>query len=85
MEGLMMQEKLITAYRERAQGKKTLIFNPGIRVSWMVYDMFKENGIENVKHLDSTFSDQERRYTLDWFEKYPGSSFNFGRYTHHRF
>lgn len=69
--GFDMQEKLITAYRERSQGKKTLIFNPGIRVSWMVYDMFKENGIENVKHLDSTFSDQERRDTLTWFRNTP--------------
>jgi superfamily II DNA or RNA helicase len=71
--GFDMQEKLITAYRERSLGKKTLIFNPGIRVSWMVFDMFKENGIEHVKHLDSTFSDQERRDTLDWFRNTPNA------------
>tara|TARA_B100000674_G_scaffold140351_1_gene110132 strand:- start:142 stop:1692 length:1551 start_codon:yes stop_codon:yes gene_type:complete len=71
--GFDMQEKLITAYRERAQGKKILIFNPGIRVSWMVYDMFKENGIDHIKHLDSTFSDQERRDTLDWFRNTPNA------------
>lgn len=71
--GFDMQEKLITAYRERSLNKKTLIFNPGIRVSWMVYDMFKENGVENVKHLDSTFSDQERKATLDWFRNTDGA------------
>ena len=71
--GFDMQEKLITAYRERAQGKKILIFNPGIRVSWMVYDMFKENGIDHIKHLDSTFSDQERRDTLSWFRNTPNA------------
>lgn len=71
--GFDMQEKLITAYRERSLGKKTLIFNPGIRVSWMVYDMFKENGVEDVKHLDSTFSEQERRDTLEWFRNTPNA------------
>ena len=71
--GFDMQEKLINAHRERSLGKKTLIFNPGIRVSWMVYDMFKENGFENVKHLDSTFSDQERKATLDWFRTTDGA------------
>lgn len=71
--GFDMQEKLITAYRERSMNKKTLIFNPGIRVSWMVYDMFRENGIDNVKHLDSTFSDQERKATLEWFRNTDGA------------
>ena len=71
--GFDMQEKLITAYKERSEGKKTLIFNPGIRVSWMVYDMFRENGMDNIKHLDSTFSDQERKKTLDWFRNTDGA------------
>jgi len=71
--GFDMQEKLINAHRERSLGKKTLIFNPGIRVSWMVYDMFRENGFEKVKHLDSTFSDQERKATLEWFRVTEGA------------
>lgn len=66
--GFDMQEKLISAYNDRAKNSKTLIFNPGIRVSWMVFDMFKEAGINHVKHLDSTFSEQERRNILDWFK-----------------
>jgi superfamily II DNA or RNA helicase len=71
--GFDMQEKLIAAYKERSEGKKTLIFNPGIRVSWMVYDMFKESGIKNVKHLDSTFSEQERKNILEWFRNTDGA------------
>lgn len=71
--GFDMQEKLISAYKERSEGKKTLIFNPGIRVSWMVYDMFNEVGIKNIKHLDSTFSDQERKNTLEWFSNTDGA------------
>ncbi|MEY5041198.1 MAG: hypothetical protein RLZZ414_740 [Bacteroidota bacterium] len=71
--GFDMQEKLIAAYKERSEGKKTLIFNPGIRVSWMVYDMFKESGIKNVKHLDSTFSEQERKNILEWFRNTEGA------------
>ena len=71
--GFDMQEKLIAAYNERAKGTKTLIFNPGIRVSWMVHDTFKEQGIDNIKHLDSTFSDQERKNILEWFRTTDGA------------
>ena len=71
--GFDMQDKLIAAYNERAKGTKTLIFNPGIRVSWMVHDTFKEQGISNIKHLDSTCSDQERKNILDWFRNTDGA------------
>ncbi len=69
--GYDMQFKLISAYKERGVGKKTLIFNPGIQVSWLVYDFFKEAGIQNVKHLDSTFGEKERREVLEWFRSTP--------------
>lgn len=71
--GFDMQDKLVAAYLERGKGTKTLIFNPGIRVSWMVYDTFKEQGIENIKHLDSTCSDQERKSILEWFRNTDGA------------
>jgi superfamily II DNA or RNA helicase len=71
--GYDMQFKLISAYKEKALGKKTLIFNPGIQVSWLVYDFFKEAGITNIKHLDSTFGEKERREVLDWFRNTPGA------------
>jgi len=71
--GFDMQDKLVAAYLERGKGTKTLIFNPGIRVSWMVYDTFREQGITNIKHLDSTCSDQERKDILTWFRTTDGA------------
>ena len=65
-----MQDKLLQAYEERASGTKTLIFNSGIATSRRVFEMFKIKGYP-VKHLDSTFSDQERRDTLTWFKETP--------------
>ncbi len=65
-----MQDKLLQAYEERAVGTKTLIFNSGIATSRRVYELFKSKGLP-VKHLDSTFSEQERRDTLAWFKDTP--------------
>lgn len=62
-----MLEKLINAYEQKANGRKTLIFNAGIITSVNVFNAFKEKG-HPIKHLDSTYSDQERRDTLDWFK-----------------
>lgn len=65
-----MQDKLLHAYEEQSSGRKTLIFNSGIATSRRVFEMFKIKGYP-VKHLDSTFSDQERRDTLLWFKETP--------------
>ncbi len=65
-----MQDKLLQAYEERAAGTKTLIFNSGIATSRRVYEMFRTKGYP-VRHLDSTFSEQERRETLAWFKDTP--------------
>ena len=62
----MMQEKLLYAYEEKAKGTKTLIFNNGINTSKQVYELFKENGLE-IRHLDNTHSEQERKDILTWF------------------
>jgi superfamily II DNA/RNA helicase len=51
-------------------GQKTLIFNAGIETSMRVYDSFKKLKY-NVRHLDSTFSDKDRKEILDWFRKSP--------------
>lgn len=61
-----MQDKLVQAYEERSLGKKTLIFNSGIATSKRVFGLFQQKGYP-VRHLDSTFSEQERKDTLDWF------------------
>jgi len=67
---LMMQEKLLHAYQEKSQGKKTLIFNNGINTSLYVYDTFREAGIP-IKHLDNRTPGDERRDILQWFKKTP--------------
>ncbi len=65
---MLMQDKLLHAYEEKAKGKKTLIFNNGINTSIYVYDTFKKAGYP-IRHLDNTNSKQEREDILAWFKK----------------
>jgi superfamily II DNA or RNA helicase len=65
-----MQEKLLFAYEEVAVGDKTLIFNSGIETSIRVEETFKKRGFK-IKHLDSTFSDKDRKDVLEWFKHTP--------------
>jgi superfamily II DNA or RNA helicase len=65
-----MQEKLLYAYEQKARGTKTLIFNNGINTSKVVYQMFKEAGYE-IRHLDNTHSEVERKEILEWFRTKP--------------
>lgn len=65
-----MQEKLLFAYEEVAVGNKTLIFNSGIETSMRVEEMFKKRGFK-IRHLDSTFSDKDRKDVLSWFKETP--------------
>ena len=67
---LMMQDKLLNAYRERSLGKKTLIFNNGINTSKYVYENFTNAGFE-IRHLDNTHSAKERKEILEWFKNKP--------------
>lgn len=63
-----MQSKLLLAYKSYAFGTKTLIFNSGIKASLQVRDTFEKLGFD-IKHLDNTHSDEERRDILRWFKK----------------
>lgn len=65
-----MQEKLLFAYEEVAVGDKTLIFNSGIDTSIRVEETFKKRGYK-IRHLDSTFSDKDRKDVLKWFKETP--------------
>ena len=65
-----MQEKLLFAYEEVAVGNKTLIFNSGIDTSMRVEETFKKRGYK-IRHLDSTFSDKDRKEVLRWFKVTP--------------
>ena len=67
---MYMQEKLLYAYEQKAKGTKTLIFNNGINTSKQVFHLFREQGYE-IRHLDNTHNEQERREILDWFKTKP--------------
>lgn len=67
---MVMQEKLLHAYTEKSLGKKTLIFNNGINTSLYVYETFTEAGY-NIRHLDNTTSNDDRKSILNWFKKTP--------------
>lgn len=67
-----MQSLLLRAYRERALGTKTLIFNNGIKTSQQVYQNFKEAGYD-IRHLDNKNTDKERASILKWFKETPGA------------
>jgi superfamily II DNA or RNA helicase len=58
------------AYEEVAVGNKTLIFNSGIDTSLRVEETFKKRGYK-IRHLDSTFSDRDRKDVLSWFKTTP--------------
>lgn len=63
----MMQDRLLAAYEEKARGTKTLIFNSGIDTSRRVEQLFSRANYP-IRHLDSTFSDSERKAVIDWFK-----------------
>lgn len=67
---MVMQEKLLHAYTEKSLGKKTLIFNNGINTSLHVYESFR-HAKYNIRHLDNTTSNEERKEILQWFKKTP--------------
>lgn len=67
---LSMQEKLLNAYLDKSQGKKTLIFNNGINTSKEVYETFRNAGYP-IRHLDNTTSKQDRKDILKWFKHTP--------------
>ena len=67
---IIMQEKLLQAYEQKAVGKKTLIFNNGINTSKYVMGLFIEAGYD-IRHLDNTSNAKERKETLKWFKEKP--------------
>jgi superfamily II DNA or RNA helicase len=65
-----MQDRLLQAYMEVCKGRKTLIFNNGIRTSIEVEETFKRAGLE-IRHLDNTNTKEERKDILKWFKTKP--------------
>lgn len=67
-----MLSKTLKAYYETSLNKKTLIFNNGIRTSLEVYETFKKAKLP-IKHLDHSFSNEERKDILKWFKHTPNA------------
>lgn len=67
-----MLSKLMDAFKERCEGKKTLIFNNGINTSLFVYELFRSAGYP-IAHLDNTASKKERLRILEWFKETPNA------------
>lgn len=67
-----MLNKTLKAYYETSLNKKTLIFNNGIRTSLEVYDTFKKANLP-VRHLDHSYSNEERKDILKWFKHTPNA------------
>ncbi|MCB0507811.1 MAG: DEAD/DEAH box helicase [Chitinophagales bacterium] len=65
-----MHDKLLQAYKEKAKGKKTLIFNSSVATSKSVEKFFLDQGIP-IKHLDSTNNKQDRKDVLRWLKETP--------------
>ncbi len=67
-----MQSRLMSSYQEHCLGKKTLIFNNGIKTSQYVCATFEKAGY-NVRHLDNKNTAAERREILRWFKETPNA------------
>ncbi len=67
-----MQNRLLSAYQDNCNGKKTLIFNNGIKTSQHVYTTFQNAGYD-IRHLDNKNTPAERRDILLWFKETPNA------------
>ncbi len=65
-----MQSRLLGAYQDNCRGKKTLIFNNGIKTSEHVRTTFENAGYA-IRHLDNKNTAAERRDILKWFKETP--------------
>lgn len=65
-----MQSRLLRSYEDHCKGKKTLIFNNGIKTSEYVCSTFRQAGY-NIQHLDNKNTAAERREILKWFKETP--------------
>jgi len=64
---------VVRNYKEIAFGKKTIIFNSSAKMNLLVYEMFRSEGIDNVKIFDSVNDSENRKKVLDWFKNTPNA------------
>lgn len=69
-----VQLDILHNYEEHCKGKKTMIFTANTKVNLLIYELFKENGYENVKIYDSVNSTKkDRKPFIEWFKKTEGA------------
>jgi superfamily II DNA or RNA helicase len=67
-------EAVVHAYKQYADGKKTLIFNTTIEHSNKVTQAFIDAGYTNCRSIDSkSVSDEIRKETFEWLRTTPGA------------
>lgn len=60
----------VKVYKELAQGRKTILFNPNTLVNKKLFDAMISEGV-NAKMFDSNNSDENRHDLVEWFSKTP--------------
>jgi superfamily II DNA or RNA helicase len=69
-----VQLDILHNYEERCKDKKTMIFTANTKVNKLIFDLFLDNGYENVKMYDSVNSTKkDRKPFIDWFKKTDGA------------
>lgn len=63
-------DNTVKVYKELAQGRKTILFNPNTLVNKKLFDAMISAGV-NAKMYDSNNSDENRQELVDWFSKTP--------------
>lgn len=64
---------VVRNYKEIAFDKKTIIFNSSAKMNLLVYEMFRSEGIDNVKIFDSVNDSENRKKVLQWFKETPNA------------
>ena len=77
------QMDVLQNYNQFCKGKKTLIFTQNTNLNLLLFEQFKEAGIENTFMYDSmNWTEFDRKQTVDKFRDTPGAVlFNVGCFT----
>jgi superfamily II DNA or RNA helicase len=63
---------ILANYEKLCKGKKTLIFSSSTKVNLAIYELFKENGYENIRYYDSqNVQESTRKEIVDWYRNTP--------------
>lgn len=69
---IKLYEGVYENYNRLTPNKKAIIFSPNISASKKLVDELQKKGL-NIKHVDGSMSEIERKSIIDWFILTPGS------------